>query len=1366
MSYCSITILIISLNFAFCPIQANMITVDCNNGNDTLCNQTISHPCKTLHTALEAVRDNDTIIHIISSTCSYTTMRNVTFPYNNVTSNVTITGNGSDVTIVECNKTGTGFGFINVNNITISGLTLSGCGQLRNSTTTNISSNSVMLFRAALYFVNVTNVAIDDVVVSNSTGMGVAMYDVTGSVTVTNSIFRNNSVPSHELAQYPGGGGFSIEFTFCSPGVFGLPNARNVSCETSSNKNSVYLLYNNIFEFNKATTVDVSTTTYANTAYGFGNQQFGRGGGLSVFFKGNAVKNNVTIDKCEFIHNIAVWGGGFHSDIVDHSKNNILTITNSNFIRNHCPINDSFDNGLLSVNTGGGGIRVALLFSDTRAEVTSNFVIIKFCQFLHNSAYYGGGISYRITQEDEHAVASNGISFTKCTWYRNKARTGSAVDLEAHPFPLGTAPVVLFNNCSFSNNSNHYSNKSNKPVGIGALYSDNVPVSFAGSCKFSFNKGSALAGSATHFILINDSVTTFESNIGTNGGAVALLGNAYLILCHNTTVWFTNNIAHSKGGAIYFVSTSERDFISTQKCFLFYYDTSAEQNQWNTSVHFQNNTDLWNKSIFATTLLPCVWGNLPGSVTINSSIVNILFNQTFRFANGSNVTAGNVSMTDAISINVNERNPVEIPPGRLYHLNITSHDEMGNEVNPVFFVETMYPNISSVDSTTIYISDNHIRLYGKLDSHIVLQLQTVSGRPWTFTINVKLSKCPPGYYYNNTGDMSTGQCVCTSGDYYGIYLCERTKLLAYLHPFVWAGIINKTGVLTFVTADCPLGYCNISSISSPLPGSLSLAAREELELEQCLNRNGTLCGKCITGYCVATNSPTYQCMSSTSSSLNKNGILWLILLRYVPFTVFLLLIIFFNISLVDGPLNSYILFSQIINYVGPYANGFIHLKELQKYQTIFSKIYYFLYGPWNSNYFEVLMPNFCAYKYDSTIKVLMLEYIPALYPVVLFILFYSLIPYIANCLVLSRFEMLRRCSLQVERLFIVFRRSWSVRNSVIHGLTTFLVLSYGKVTTVTALLLASTTLYGRLDSDESSVRTVVRMDGTMNYLKEDHLPYASVAFILLFSVILLPPLLLLSYPLLPNLINKLNYQDKWFFKKLIIAPLDKCVPFFDAFQSCFKNKYRFFAGLYFLYRAMAVALITLRWQLATRLIYQQAFFLLIVFIHCVCQPYKKRKYNILDGCIFVLLAVINSLSLYNFINNEAYQTTPPVSFWMQLIFIYIPFVYFLVFFLHHTFKWCLPHLSKVKQMASQCLSKYKIISPTPNDDDDDAMPARLLDNSSSSSSSESDPEEEDDFENVQNVEMLLPVAWDDQGSSGNQSPKLFGGYNRQDRFTT
>ena len=195
----------------FSQSQQKVITVSYINGNDSLCNLINSYPCKTLHTALQAVRNNDMIcIH----NGNYFHNTNTTLTY----SNVSITGNGSVVTIIQCNNNGTGFGFINVSNISISRLTLSGCGQFRSSTTINISSNSTMLFRAAMYFANVTHVSIDDVVISKSIGMGVAMYDVTGDVTVTNSIFSNNRVQKHEYTFYPGGGGFSVEFSCCTPG--------------------------------------------------------------------------------------------------------------------------------------------------------------------------------------------------------------------------------------------------------------------------------------------------------------------------------------------------------------------------------------------------------------------------------------------------------------------------------------------------------------------------------------------------------------------------------------------------------------------------------------------------------------------------------------------------------------------------------------------------------------------------------------------------------------------------------------------------------------------------------------------------------------------------------------------------------------------------------------------------------------------------------------------------------------------------------------------------------------------------------------------------------------------------------------------
>ena len=283
----------------------------------------------------------------------------------------------------------------------------------------------------------------------------------------------------------------------------------------------------------------------------------------------------------------------------------------------------------------------------------------------------------------------------------------------------------------------------------------------------------------------------------------------------------------------------------------------------------------------------------------------------------------------------------------------------------------------------------------------------------------------------------------------------------------------------------------------------------------------------------------------------------------------------------------------------------------------------------------------------------------------------------------------------------------------------------------------------------------------MDFLRGEHLPYACVAFILLFTIVLLPPLFLLSYPLLHNLISKFNLQDKWFFKTLIIKPLDKCVPFFDAFQSCFKNKYRFFAGLYFLYRAIAVAILTFQWKITTRLIYQQGFFLIIVFIHCACQPYKSRKYNILDGSIFILLLAINSLSLYNVFYNEIYLSTLPASSWIQLILIYIPFVYFIMFFCYYVSKRFAPCINKVKQ----AFSRNQTFIPANNNE----VPARLLDTSSSSSSSDSNSssEEEDDLDNEQDVEMILPVQYADQPSpSVAQSPYQISLQNRRNRFTT
>jgi len=66
-----------------------------------------------------------------------------------------------------------------------------------------------------------------------------------------------------------------------------------------------------------------------------------------------------------------------------------------------------------------------------------------------------------------------------------------------------------------------------------------------------------------------------------------------------------------------------------------------------------------------------------------------------------------------------------------------------------------------------------------------------------------------------------------------------------------------------------------------------------------------------------------------------------------------------------------------------------------------------------------------------------------------------------------------------------------------------------------------------MDQDTHYKRTAVWYDGTMSYFGPKHLPYAIVALLMFITFVLVPPLLLLSYPLLPVLMARLSLQDYW-----------------------------------------------------------------------------------------------------------------------------------------------------------------------------------------------------------------------------------------------
>ena len=145
-----------------------------------------------------------------------------------------------------------------------------------------------------------------------------------------------------------------------------------------------------------------------------------------------------------------------------------------------------------------------------------------------------------------------------------------------------------------------------------------------------------------------------------------------------------------------------------------------------------------------------------------------------------------------------------------------------------------------------------------------------------------------------------------------------------------------------MTSDCPLDYCVNTRVQ--LPANSSHEALESLVCSS--NRNSTLCGKCQQGYYVYVNSPTYQC-GLCNDTISNHGVLVLIVSKYLPLTLMMCFIIFFDISLVDGPLNSFILFCQILVTFPLDDND----TQVQGFSFVLLKFVNFMYNIWNMKFF-------------------------------------------------------------------------------------------------------------------------------------------------------------------------------------------------------------------------------------------------------------------------------------------------------------------------------------------------------------------------------------------------------------------------------
>lgn len=1249
----------------------NVIRIDPITGNDTDSCVNGKGTCKSLEWAFKEVHRHSSTMYLLEKGTHFLSIPMDAFKELQSLAFSGIT-NDSDEVVIHCKDQNTGLGFIDVANISISNLTINNCSALRDSSSRDYHTSHdyrSLKFQVGLYFYHCNDVTMRHVTVSNSpSATGVVMYDTSGTNEITDCEFRNNSVfyPVEDTTSpYGGGGGFYVEFTYCGPG------STDCNETTFYITGSVYLFARCTFMSNVANNSDLDLLANYIVPYKADHMAFGRGGGLSIFVNGDSHGNTFSVINSTFLGNKAAWGGGMFLEFHDQTYNNSVSVLNSKFEANRCHYTP--DSG-----TAGGGMRIGFYVYKSVPGI-GNSVNIDTCHFFNNSALNGGGLSisaalqkFNISLETLARALVNNSTFS-----HNVGRLGSAVHIDGFPLILtGQMLIVDIVDCTLYENSVDYLD----PLGVqdmvpyqpgeGTAYIHGVPVKFQGVMTFFSNNGSGLAIVKAE-VDFTDTEAVFLENKGNKGGGIALLGAAYIVINNNTSMLFHHNTAAVSGGAIYNKYITRRTMGSYADCFIRYYDPLIHTNEWNANFTFYSNHDLGGNNenaIHSTSVLPCSWAGR------NKSGIFCWRHWVFKDKDGQvleDCTSMISSDIGSIKFSGKTGNHYKSFPGVTFDLNLDIRDDHGFDMKEkeVFLASTNSSGSAlGVDGDSYsYVWGTNTTVWGKSGNNVSLQLDTIKDRVWHLKLFIELQPCPPGlvltsvsqYKSNNTlSDINNTQlsdslsCSCpTKLVRSSPIICDNNYHSVRLANSYWMGHTDSSDNFTYVTGMCPSGFChqNPTFSHSYLPDNFT-----ELETLICgsKNRHNVLCGECIDGYGPAVNSRSYECVNCTDP---VGDTLKYVSAVYIPLVVMFLIIIIFNIHLTTAAANSFILYAQIISSTfGVDADGQIPLNLIAgNYTHSLLKAYMIPYGVFNLEFVENLIPPLCVGTNFNALMIISLDYIVALAPllmIIIIVVIFKISSFVSD-------QCCRYLHIHTQTRAIAFlaKRKRTLSEAILPAFSAFLLLSYSKLALTPAFILSQQEL-----TDSSGKKVFPE-----RAYYAGHLPITNSKYILHYKIpacfvlatfVAIPPLLLLDYPL--RLFEWCLSKVKCLWRHY---PVGKVHFFLDKFQGCFKNKFRLFAGLLFLFRLV----INMNYTFATWLeqfIVQEISCILMITLLALFQPYNEQNdiFNRIDVLIFTDLAVVNGLSFYLYEyarNNPQTETLPIAAFIIEYILIFMPLIY-------------------------------------------------------------------------------------------------------------
>ena len=1203
----------------------------------------------------------------------------------NVTSFASYVYSNHSSIVIRC-LPGAGLSFLNVTSVKIQNVMFDQCGALHNSTSRDfmeLKTRPYLEFRAALYLIFCRDLHISDIKIVKSIGTGMAIIDTSGNNTIENSEFSENKA-FRTTNKMPGGGGVYIEFSHCIPG--------DMSCETGVSNiplqyisNATYKIANCVFCNNSVSTGEFHLKYYL---YRPGNNSFtfGKGGGLALIFKGSASSNYIEVESCNFKNNEAEIGGGMYISFADKSQNNIVNVALLNVTTNHCCKQST----LFPVHgSEGGGIAIYYLLDGNKTQ--NNSITFESCEFSNNLAYYGGGVSVTSTSVKEMIALTNTVNFDCCNFTKNIARTGSAIDV-FHWFSItstntnGFTAVPRFHNCIFTNNGGiyDYTTKNKKGMTFATVFVHAIPTSFSGSTLFYNNSGSSIAVHATivEFQMISE--TNFTKNRARIGGAMSILGNAWVVMNKGAKMVFNSNTATEKGGAIFAYQTEQYYSGYSHTCFLRYSDPYKEPHEWNCSFTFSDNYAYKKRnSIYTSSLLPCLWPS-PHS-NIQEDIHRAFCWKGWIYNNSTNC-AGEI-LTSAASLTANN-STLSFFPSRPKLLEVKALDERGTDITDQT-VLTAASSDESIDPSLLYVSNDTLAIKGDPCqppcTPATISLEDFDTIAVYLELDISILSCPPGFVYNH----SSKQCNCHESKSFGEFVhCDSESFQSYIYE---GACISHCSDRHCNTSSLIASWCPFSSGYQKPGEKISLQLTKDFCM--ILKRNGTLCSKCIENYGIAAFHHTMECAPCKNSYKN-----WLqyFALELIPLTVFFIIVFIFHVGVTRASANAFIFFSQVVSL----PTFFILLKTetkifLQHNLNLSKALIHSLYIPYSMWALEIpftVGTYFCLSTSLSGIHILALQYLSALYPLLLAGIVFGVIKlHENNC----------RAIVCLCRplciLFARFRRTWRPTTSVIDAFATFIVLAYTKLIRVSLSLLARVHV---VNVAGETVDYVMKYDPSAHFFQGNHIPFGILSILIFILLGLLPPIILLLYPF------------RWFQRFLNWSKLNSLAlkTFVDAFQGCYKDgtdgtpDRRFFAGFYFL---LKITIFTIYTFIDDRYIvfnYASIVYMVATLCFTTLQPYKQNFYNCLDATFMTLLAIISHQITYSIFNDIAVHYLPPYGWSLVYILMFVPSLYMVGFLVYKL----ATRSGLIKYCVSKCCKNRNIQwTHTSESLSDDVFPHRI-----------------------------------------------------------